>query len=214
MTVDVPDSDRIKVRCLTSELAPDFLRFFDRAAFADNPAWRGCYCCFHYHDKDNGAWEARTSACNREAMTSLIASGMAEGYLAYDGGDVVGWCNAAPKSLFPELRRLPGNAADTAFVPCFVVAPAHRRQGVARRLLEAACESLRVRGFTRLLARPVRGAATAADNHAGPLPLFLGAGFRVMFEDELGNVYVEKRMVAHNPAPAPDNDVEYAAGSE
>lgn len=201
MTANAPA--RIEVRPLTGELAPDFLRFFDRTAFADNPDWHGCYCCFHYHDSNAGGWEARTGACNREAMASLIAGGEAEGFLAYDGDDVVGWCNAAPKSLFPQLRRLPGNGADTAFVPCFVVAPARRREGVARRLLEAACDSLRQRGFTRLLAKPVRGAATAAENHAGPLPLFLGAGFRVMFEDELGNVYVEKRMAgADRPASA------------
>ena len=202
MTAATPEPDDVRIGPLTAARATDYLHYFDRTAFSDNAAWRGCYCAFHYHDATTGEWEARTGACNRRAMSDLIASGRAEGFLAYDGDDVVGWCNAAPKTLFPQLRRLPGNAQDTAFVPCFVVAPGRRRQGIARRLLEAACDSLRQRGFTRLLGKPVRGAASAAENHAGPLSLFLGAGFRVMFEDEVGNVYVEKRLAGRGEGRA------------
>ncbi|MXY52766.1 MAG: GNAT family N-acetyltransferase [Gammaproteobacteria bacterium] len=127
--------------------------------------------------------------------------GRAEGLLAYEGDEVVGWCNAAPRELFPVLRRLPGNSEGTAFVPCFLIAPGRRRQGIARRLLQAACDAFERRGYRRLLGKPVRGVTSPADNAFGPLAIFIEAGFSVLFEDEKGNVYVERKL---KPDAAPE----------
>ncbi len=185
----------IEVHSLRADRLADFLHFFDHVAFADNEQWQGCYCYFHYHDPAAGEWGCRSAQENRQAMVALIGGqGRAEGLLAYEGDEVVGWCNAAPCELLPVLRRLPGNSEDTAFVPCFLIAPGRRRQGIARQLLEAACEAFERRGYRRLLGKPVRGVTTSADNAFGPLAIFIEAGFSVLFEDEKGNVYVEKRL--------------------
>ncbi len=184
----------IEVRPLSADRLADFLHFFDRVAFADNERWQGCYCYFHYHDPAQGAWHCRSADRNRQAMVKLVEAGRAQGLLAYKGDEVVGWCNAAPRELFPVLRRLPGNDDDTAFVPCFLVAPDHRRRGLSRQLLRATCETLARRGFRRLLGKPVRGVTSSSGNAFGPLAVFLEAGFSVLFEDERGNVYVEKTL--------------------
>lgn len=184
----------IEVHPLRGDRLADFLHFFDHIAFADNDEWQGCYCCFHYHDPDNGEWRCRSAQENRQAMVALIREGRAEGLLAYEADQMVGWCNAAPRELFPVLRRLPGSSEGTAFVPCFLIAPSRRRQGIARQLLQAACETFERRGYRRLLGKPVRGVTSAADNAFGPLAVFIEAGFSVLFEDEKGNVYVEKKL--------------------
>lgn len=184
----------IEVHRLHGDRLADFLRFFDHIAFADNDEWQGCYCHFHYHDPANGEWRCRSAQANREAMVALIREGRADGLLAYEGDEVVGWCNTAPRELFPVLRRLPGSSEGTALVPCFLTAPGRRRQGIARQLLRASCETLERRGYQRLLGKPVRGVTSAADNAFGPLAVFIEAGFSVLFEDEKGNVYVEKKL--------------------
>ena len=184
----------IEVMPLNADRMADFLHFFDRIAFADNEEWQGCYCHFHYHDPGNGEWHCRSAQDNRQAMMALIREGRAEGLLAYEGDEVVGWCNVAPRELFPVLRRLPGSSEGTAFVPCFLIAPDRRRQGIAGQLLHAACEALARRGYRRLLGKPVRGVTSPASNAFGPLAVFIEAGFSVLFEDEKGNVYVEKKL--------------------
>ena len=127
-------------------------------------------------------------------MVALVQEGRAEGLLAYEGDEVVGWCNAAPLELFPVLRRLSVSSEGIALVPCFLTAPGHRRQGIAGQLLQAACETFEQRGYRRLLGKPVRGVSCAAENAYGPLAIFIEAGFSVLFEDERANVYVEKRL--------------------
>ena len=184
----------VAVHPLRAHRLADFLHFFDHIAFVDNDEWQGCYCHFHYHDPKDGEWQSRSARDNREAMVALIQDDRAEGLLAYEGGEVVGWCSAAPCEMFPALRQLPGGSEGTAFVPCFLVAPSRRRRGIARQLLQAACRTFERRGYRRVLGKPVRGATSEADNAFGPLAVFIDAGFSVLFEDERGNVYVQREL--------------------
>lgn len=41
----------IEIRRLGKETKDDFLRFFDKDAFTDNPEWDGCYCQFYLDEK-------------------------------------------------------------------------------------------------------------------------------------------------------------------
>lgn len=180
---------------LTPERADDYFRFFDERAFADNPRWAGCYCYFPLHDPALTDWHARGGAENRSAVARCIADGNANGYLAYDGHEVVGWCNAGPWSQYPMLRdeAEPG-AESIGFVFCFIVAPAYRGHGVATLLLGAACDGLRELGLSWIYARPLRKADSAAANHLGPLAMYLNAGFEILREDAEGNVFVRKSL--------------------
>src|SRR5207248_5163983 len=96
-------------------------------------------------------WQTRAADENREAMLRRIENGDAGGLLAYVDNRPVGWCHAASKADLPRAAASPlGRGADVAEVGsivCFLVLPAFRRKGVARRLLDAACDSLGRKGF-------------------------------------------------------------------
>ena len=185
----------IDVRALSEANLDDYLRFFDDKAFTDNPRWAFCYCYFPYHDPDKIDWPKRSGAENRAAISTCVRAGTAQGYLAYAGAEVVGWCNAAPRKLYPMLNDPPEpDAETTGSICCFIVAPAHRRKGVAKSLLAAACAGLASSGMRAVEARPVKDAKGPAANHHGPLSLYLAEGFAIVREDDDGSVLVRKSL--------------------
>jgi ribosomal protein S18 acetylase RimI-like enzyme len=191
----VKSLDTIEIKPLAVERIDDYLRFFDHTAFTDNPRWAGCYCFFPYHDPAKTHWPERSAAENRAAVCASVRAGNAMGYLAYVNGAVAGWCNAAPRRLYPMLQDEPTpDGASTGTIFCFIVAPELRGKGVATALLEAACAGLAAQGLRIAEARPVRNASTAAANHLGPLAMYLAAGFSIVREDDEGNVCVRKQL--------------------
>ena len=192
---DLPPTE---VKPLSAANLAEYLAFFDTRAFPDNPRWAGCYCFFPYHDPKTMVWPQRSATENRIAISTSVTAGQAQGYLAYAGGEVVGWCNAAPRERFPMLADEPDARADdaqhTGSIMCFVVAPSHRGQGVAAALLSAACDGLKAQGLRMVQAKPVKDAQGPAANHCGPLAMYLAAGFTVAREDDEGNVFVEKHL--------------------
>jgi GNAT superfamily N-acetyltransferase len=188
--------NEVIVEPLSVERMNNYLRFFDTKAFIDNPRWAGCYCYFPLHDPRQTNWQQRTGSENRAAVCGCIEAGRAQGFLAYRGADVVGWCSAGPRSLYPMLEDEPGPEPQSmGIVFCFVVAPEFRGEGIAATLLAAACEGLRAQGLTVVQGRPAREASGPAANHLGPLSMYLSAGFRIVREDSDGNVYVQKDLV-------------------
>ncbi len=175
-----------------------FLAFFDREAFAENPMWASCYCMFPHLALADDAWGARTGEQNRADKIALIRRGEAHGYLAFDGDRMIGWCHAAPRETLPGIAsrsafRIEHDAARVGSIACFVVAAPYRRQGVARRLLDAACDGLREAGMAFAEGYPRREAESDAREHFGPLAMYLAAGFRVHQEGER-NFIVRKQL--------------------
>ena len=162
------------VKDLTPSLRDDFLLFFDTVAFADNPDWSDCYCSA-YHFANKGKAESR-----REA-SSLIEEDRMHGFLAYDNGKPVGWCNAAPRSGYPGVQWLMGPGPDkwekVGSIVCFVIASSHRNRGVASQLLNAACNKFSQKGLEYAEAYPVKKPASAAWDFPGPLSMYLKNGF-------------------------------------
>ena len=118
-----------------------------------------------------------------------------QGYLAYSEDTPVGWCNAAPRALLHALDDEPTDDAEkVGAIMCFLVEPSHRGRGVARQLLEAACNGLHMQGLSIAEANPRTGSASAAENHFGPLSMYLSAGFIVHREDDDGSVYVRRTL--------------------
>jgi ribosomal protein S18 acetylase RimI-like enzyme len=186
---------RIEVKPLTVGRMDGYLRFFDQKAFTDNPRWAGCYCYFPYHDPAETRWPERSAQDNRAAICASIRAGTAMGYLAYIDEEVVGWCNAAPRRLYPMLQDEPAPDSErTGTIFCFIVAPALRGRRIASALLDAACAGLAAQGLRFAEARPVKQATTEAGNHLGPLAMYLAVGFSIVREDDEGNVYVRKRL--------------------
>jgi ribosomal protein S18 acetylase RimI-like enzyme len=184
----------IVIAPLRPEQSAGFLRFFDHergVAFADNPQWAKCYC--HYYQVPKSIrWASLSAPQNLTAMQARIEVGEMEGFLAYDGGEVVGWVNAQPRHKLPHcFARLGISPTPLACAPfeaaaivCFVIAPTQRRRGIARALLRGAIESLAARGFKLVDAFPFKSGDSelAADHYHGPLPIFLDAGFSVLSE--------------------------------
>jgi GNAT superfamily N-acetyltransferase len=171
-------SETYTMRALAPELLEDYLRFFDHDAFADNPAWGFCYCRLHHFPHDRRDWRETTAEENREAVIGLILDGTLRGYLAYLEDKPVGWCNARPRvrmTTTPDYEE--PDAAVIGSIMCFLVAKEHRRKGISRRLLEAACAGFAAQGLTTAEAYVPKGVQGDAKNHAGPVSMYLSAGF-------------------------------------
>ncbi len=78
-------------------------------------------------------------------------------------------------------------------IACFVVAERYRRQGIAGQLLAAACEGFRRAGIAVVEAYPRPDIDSAAENHLGPLSLYLAAGFEVVGKED-SSVLVRKQL--------------------
>jgi GNAT superfamily N-acetyltransferase len=189
-------STPIDIQPLTPQRLGDFLDFFERRAFTDNPKWLSCYCHFPHADHARIVWQDRVAAQNRAATCERIASETMTGWLAYAHGQAIGWCNAGPRRFIEGLFDEPEPLAERiGAIACFVIAPAHRGQGVAKALLNAACDGLRERGFEWAEAYPREGAVGAATNHHGSVAMFSAAGFeRVRATDDEGGLVVRKRL--------------------
>jgi GNAT superfamily N-acetyltransferase len=185
----------IDIQPLTPQRLDDFLDFFDHRAFPDNPKWGSCYCHFPHADHAAVVWKDRSATDNRAATCTRIASETMTGWLAYADGRAIGWCNAGPRRFIESLFDEPEPLAERiGAIACFVIAPSFRGQGVATRLLTAACDGLRKRGFDWVEAYPRADAAGAAENHYGPLAMFTVAGFEVVAPDGDGGLKVRKAL--------------------
>lgn len=157
----------ITIKPLAPSLAGDFLKFFDHTAFADNPGWSGCYCCFFYIKSP--AWEKRTAGENREFAKQAIQNGLMSGYLAYIGGQPVGWVNAGARKSYKRLEGEPlREGGNVCSVVCFVISPGHRRQGIAASLLQAVIEGAGGK-YDYIEAYPLKGEQTSAMHYHGAI---------------------------------------------
>ena len=157
--------------------------FFAVHSAANGADW--CYCAAWWAPTWDG-WGERSAERNRELRSELLQRGEYDGYLLYVEGRVAGWCQVGPRDRLPKLVeqfRLQPNAGAWA-VTCFLIAPSHRRQGLASYMLDEVVEDLRHSGVNRIEAFPRRGSELDEfELWNGPEALFLRAGFEVVVED-------------------------------
>jgi GNAT superfamily N-acetyltransferase len=183
-------ADALRIERLTPARREHYLRFFDHErgpAFADNPQWATCYC--HFYEVPTAlTWSDFDGEMNRRAMASRIETAEMEGFLAFEGDEVVGWMNAQP---YHKLRHacarmripqppLPVPPHEAAAIVCFVVSPGHRRRGVSRALLAAGLDNFAQRGIALVDAFPWNVGADdtkATDFYHGAMSMFVAAGF-------------------------------------
>jgi GNAT superfamily N-acetyltransferase len=149
----------------------------------------------------------------------------APGVLAFRDGRPVGWCAVEPRTCYPRVLRSrllrlaetaapadrgapdPVRAGGVWSVTCFVVAPGHRRSGVAEALLRAAVDHARTNGADAVEGYPVdrglRPKAGAADLYHGTLNLFLRAGFQAVSMAVPGRAVVRMDLRGGAASPAP-----------
>lgn len=188
----------MRVEALTPSRRDDWLAFFDGPGFDDNPDWRACYCMFFHFEGTNEAWATFCeSGTSRKIQQQRIETGDVRGYLAYDGDAVAGWLNAAPRTHYPKLDGFApiDDREATGNVTCFVIDPAKRRRGIARALLDRACEDFARAGLTVAEAFPPKQTdGSDADSFRGPLSLYQGAGFTIA--EELPSHFRVRRTLA------------------
>jgi GNAT superfamily N-acetyltransferase len=154
-----------------------------------------CYCRYWHFAGTNKEWEARCAFEREVNATELDAalkarSDEARGLVARLGDErtLVGWMKLAPQRALPKLlARPPYRGLETTGVfaiGCFLVAPAHRRQGIARALVTRAIELAPSWGATHLEAYPRVAVGGGEGLHdfeqwTGPGKLFEELGFEV-----------------------------------
>ena len=74
-----------------------------------------------------------------------------------------------------------------------MIASQYRGHGLARRLLDAACERLAARGVEWVEAYPAKAGGSAQANFRGPLEMYREAGFESYRETER-HLLVRKRL--------------------
>ncbi|MFX1448747.1 MAG: GNAT family N-acetyltransferase [Promethearchaeota archaeon] len=178
----------IIIKPLIPELVEDFLFFFDNIAFSDNPEWGSCYCQFYHFAGNMEEWKKTTKEQNRNAAKTLIGEEKMKGFIAFVNDEPVGWCNINSKDVY-EKSPIDNRSEDAlkgkiASVVCFLIAPAYRKKGVARKLLQFAIEFLKEKSYSYIEAYPRKGELSDAHSYHGPVSLFTSEGFLNISEDE------------------------------
>lgn len=180
---------KITVQKLTPAVADQFFYFFDEVAFTDNEHWASCYCHYYRRRWEEGEWDQRTADDNRRDCKKWIDSQGLNGYLAFLDDQPVGWCHANDKSnialgFLPDDLSSPNPAGRTAAIICFIVSPQHRRQGIATKILQVACEELRREGYVYLEAYPNRDGKNEQENYHGHPQMYKENGFEHKYQLE------------------------------
>ena len=156
------------------------------AVFGERGEASRCWCT--YFRMPRPAWSATPPAERRALLGGVVAAGREPGLVAYRAGEPVGWVSVAPREEFlPHLERTrvlkPAPGDRVWSVLCFVVRPAHRRQGVAAALLRAAVDFARERGAGAVEGHPVDDARRPVhpmEAYVGVASMFAAAGFTEM----------------------------------
>ena len=189
----------IIVKPLSPQLIKDFLHFFDKVAFTDNPDWSGCYCQFYHFPGSMKEWGEITKKQNRNASEKLILEEKMNGLLAYVNDQPVGWCNVNSKKNYSKILyedEFEEDANDKiASIVCFVISPRFRKKGIARLLLQKAIINLRENGFKWLESYPRKGELSDAHSYHGPVSLFSSEGFFVVNETDVSMVMLRNLTI-------------------
>ncbi len=173
----------VMIKVLSPDILEDFLYYFDNVGFSDNPDWAACYCHFYHFSGSNKKFLKRTAEENRKASRQLILSGKMNGFIAYLDEKPVGWCNINSKQNYAKIPYKEKTRSKIASLICFVIAPSHRKQGIARKLLKYACSYYQNKDFNIIEAYPKKGEELSdAHSYHGPFSLYTSEGFFIYKE--------------------------------
>ena len=193
----------IEIRKLAPNHAEEYARFFDVTSHDVNSDERKCYCVTLRSDDsyacDNNHWFP-TREERRERAIQFVQTGSLQGYLAYSGDEIVGWCNASAdcqgcvnylRDYWPIAEYRADIKVKSIF--CFVIAPEFQRAGIATKLLERVCQDAATEGFDFVEAYVNKDFTGTIHEFRGPLAMYEKCGFDIYAEQE-GKVVVRKAL--------------------
>ena len=194
-----------EIKKLTPDLAKDYFDFFDNRAFSDGSPFYPCYCNAFNLSKERMLVELykKTEEYGnnfeswkrvlRESAERMVAAGEIQGYLVFDKGVSVGWCNANERLSYYrtgefDLHTPPEDQAVTncsgpgqvKAIVCFEIAPDYRGKGIATMLLQRVCEDAKSEGFKFVEAYPAKDGGNLGKAFTGPMHMYEKAGFEVV----------------------------------
>ncbi len=185
----------LRVEPLIAERWPDLVRLFSAGG---DPRW--CWCA--WWRLPSREWQMTNPDQNRAVLRAAVEAGPPPGLLGYLGDEPVGWVSFGPRGGFARLVAskllAPVDDRPVWSIVCFVVARAHRRRGIARRLLQAVIAVAREAGAECLEAYPVDpGPARlpAASAYTGTVRLFESEGFVSVAERRWNATSPRRRIV-------------------
>lgn len=192
----------IEIRTLTPDIAEDYVHFFDITHHDVNIDERKCYCVTWRSDDsyDNGNHWFPTREERRNRAIEFVRAGSLQGYLAYLGNDIVGWCNANAdcqlcvnhlRSYWPIEEYCADIKVKSVF--CFMIAPEMQRKGIATQLLERVCKDAADDSFDFVEAYVNEKFIRTDVDFRGPLAMYEKCGFSKYAERE-GKVVMRKAL--------------------
>ncbi|MBP5603378.1 MAG: GNAT family N-acetyltransferase [Treponema sp.] len=205
-----------EIKKLTPDLAKDYFDFFDNRAFSDGSPFAPCFCNAFNLSKERMKVELYQKAeeygngfmgwvrALRESAERMVAAGEIQGYLVFDNGVSVGWCNANERLNYYhtgefDLRTPPEDEAATncngpgevKAIVCFEISPDYRGKGIASMLLQRVCEDAKSEGFKYVEAYPVKDGGYMGMAFTGPMHMYEKAGFEVV--SQTGETYIMRK---------------------
>ena len=197
-----------EIKKLTPDLAKDYFDFFDNRAFSDGSPFAPCFCNAFNLSKERMQKELYQKAeeygngfdgwvrALRESAERMVAAGEIQGYLVFDNGVSVGWCNANERLNYyrtgefdlhtppddEEYTHCSGRGEVKAIV-CFEIAPEYRGKGIALMLLKRVLEDAKADGFKYVEAYPVKNGGYMGKAFTGPMHLYEKAGFEIIAQE-------------------------------
>jgi GNAT superfamily N-acetyltransferase len=148
--------------------------------------------CVAWHAPTWDGWSERTAAENLAMRRELWAAGDHDAYLLRVDGVPMASVQVGPRARLQKLMTQFGLSPDDEVwaLTCFLVAPAQRRRGHARFLLEGVLADLRARGVRRVEAYPRCGEhLEAGELWTGPESLYRAAGFEDLHREGSRSVW-------------------------
>lgn len=182
----------INIKELNTEMAFQYVDFFENRAFEDGNINKGCYCVWHHwtekHEYERSKLpEEKRSLCKKDYAIELIKNDKLHGFVACYDNEIVGFCNADLKNNYfrHSKENNPGswigldkNDKVLAIV-CFTIDPNFRGKGIAKKMLNYACEYAKRNGYDYVESYPSDGEFNP-NNCCGSRSMYEAQGFRII----------------------------------
>ncbi len=165
------------IKEMKPEHTSDWFDFFDNRAFADHEDWKGCYCTGPFSPRMKEYENA--SRKRRDYAIWLVEKGIMRGYLAFEHGKVVGWCNVSDKSAFSRLNDMQTDEENVISITCFIIQKEYRGKGIAQKILDKIIEDAKINNKKIIEAYPRRNSKSEFGNFHGPSSMYEKNGFKL-----------------------------------